>query len=418
MEEEKIALSPFYTRLLFLSEKSLSFTSGWIVAAAVPPRPYLPSQPPTATSDGRTGVPPYPSPPSPPPQPLPPSPPPPPAPAPLPSPARLRPPPPRQLPGPLVPSPPPAAERRPLAGQQLSFSIVMPSDEGLPRRWAVLHDILASTTRTSASCTAMLPPGAVDPRRPPTWSKILALRTHLSRHHSLFSESRLFFIRRCKWSERLLDTWWNHTSFAQFGSTKSGDNAPLKHIVGHLSPEETQAHIRIANAVPLQLIPLGCYMEISSPPHLPPVHYMERREEEELTRGGPTGLDGEIDPVKEQGGANQHGHSSEHPAHIVERVPLLLHCLHRGGSHTCPIPPPRPPQQLGTTSSPMPPVKVRRNIGVYVHTTSRCWSRPWLPRQARRMVHRRVTIDGEMDRVEGENMVVMGEEDDAGRGAT
>ncbi|VAI70127.1 unnamed protein product [Triticum turgidum subsp. durum] len=56
----------------------------------------------------------------------------------------------------------------------------------------------------------------------------------------------LFFIRRSKWSERFLDTWWNHTSFVQFGSTKSGDNAALKHIVDHLSPEETQAHVRIA----------------------------------------------------------------------------------------------------------------------------------------------------------------------------
>lgn len=56
----------------------------------------------------------------------------------------------------------------------------------------------------------------------------------------------LFFIRRSKWSERFLDTWWNHTSFVQFGSTKSGDNAALKHIIGHLSPEETQAHVRIA----------------------------------------------------------------------------------------------------------------------------------------------------------------------------
>jgi mannan polymerase II complex MNN10 subunit len=56
----------------------------------------------------------------------------------------------------------------------------------------------------------------------------------------------LFFIRRSKWSERFLDTWWNHTSFVQFGSTKSGDNFALKHIIDHLSPEEMQAHVRIA----------------------------------------------------------------------------------------------------------------------------------------------------------------------------
>jgi hypothetical protein len=43
-----------------------------------------------------------------------------------------------------------------------------------------------------------------------------------------------------------LDTWWNHSSFVQFGSTKSGDNFALKHIIDHLSPEEMQAHVRIA----------------------------------------------------------------------------------------------------------------------------------------------------------------------------
>lgn len=57
----------------------------------------------------------------------------------------------------------------------------------------------------------------------------------------------LFFIRRSKWSERFLDTWWNQTTFVQFGSTKSGDNAALKHIIDHLSPEEMRAHVRTAN---------------------------------------------------------------------------------------------------------------------------------------------------------------------------
>lgn len=56
----------------------------------------------------------------------------------------------------------------------------------------------------------------------------------------------VFFIRRSNWSERFLDRWWNHTSFIQFDSTKSGDNAALKHLIDHLSPEEMQAHIRIA----------------------------------------------------------------------------------------------------------------------------------------------------------------------------
>lgn len=56
----------------------------------------------------------------------------------------------------------------------------------------------------------------------------------------------VFFIRRSNWSEKFLDTWWNQTSFIQFGSTKSGDNAALKHLIGHLSSEEMQAQVRIA----------------------------------------------------------------------------------------------------------------------------------------------------------------------------
>jgi len=54
------------------------------------------------------------------------------------------------------------------------------------------------------------------------------------------------FVRRSKWSEWFLDTWWNQTSFIQFGSSKSGDNAALKHLIHHLSAEEMQAHVRIA----------------------------------------------------------------------------------------------------------------------------------------------------------------------------
>ncbi|VAH98075.1 unnamed protein product [Triticum turgidum subsp. durum] len=182
---------------------------------------------------------------------------------------------------------PPAAGRRPLAGQRLSFSIVTLSDEGLSGRGVrgrSFRGVLAATARNKRAYAAAhgyglaaLPPGAVDPGRPPAWSKVLALRARLRRHHWLFwndaeeilfsvighsdfdaspdliltedingVNAGLFFIRRSKWSERFLDTWWNHTSFVQFGSTKSGDNAALKHIVDHLSPEETQAHVRIA----------------------------------------------------------------------------------------------------------------------------------------------------------------------------
>jgi len=64
-------------------------------------------------------------------------------------------------------------------------------------------------------------------------------------HHDT-SHAGVSFVRRSKWSEWFLDTWWNQTSFIQFGSTKSGDNAALKHLIDHLSAEEMQAHVRIA----------------------------------------------------------------------------------------------------------------------------------------------------------------------------
>ncbi|CAN6197582.1 unnamed protein product, partial [Urochloa humidicola] len=155
--------------------------------------------------------------------------------------------------------------------------------------------VLAATARNKRAYAAAhgyglvaLPVSAVDPSRPPSWSKVLALRAHLRHHHWLFwndadtlvtnpeiplerilfsvighsdfdespdlvltediggVNAGVFFIRRSKWSERFLDTWWNQTSFIQFGSTRSGDNAALKHLIDHLSAEEMQAHVRIA----------------------------------------------------------------------------------------------------------------------------------------------------------------------------
>ncbi|CAM0907031.1 unnamed protein product [Alopecurus aequalis] len=191
-----------------------------------------------------------------------------------------------------------ASNHTPHAGYRLSFSIVTLSDESLSGRgvrWRSFRGMLNSTVRNRRAYAALhgyglavLPPEAVDPSRPPAWSKVLALRAILHRHHWLFwndadtlvtnpdialerilfsvightdfdtspdliltedtngVNAGLFFIRRSKWSERFLDTWWDHTSFVQFGSTRSGDNKALKHIIDHLSPEEMQAHVRIA----------------------------------------------------------------------------------------------------------------------------------------------------------------------------
>nr|XP_010918766.1 probable alpha-1,6-mannosyltransferase MNN10 [Elaeis guineensis] len=126
----------------------------------------------------------------------------------------------------------------------------------------------------------------VDPSRPPSWSKILAVRSLLPYYdwvfwndadtiitnpdislenilnaaigHSDFQASPdlvvtedfngvnagVFFFRRSKWSEKFLDTWWNQTSFVRFGSTISGDNTALKHLISSLPPKELKNHVR------------------------------------------------------------------------------------------------------------------------------------------------------------------------------
>ncbi|XP_052161052.1 alpha-1,2-galactosyltransferase gmh3-like isoform X2 [Oryza glaberrima] len=191
----------------------------------------------------------------------------------------------------------------PRAALRLKIAIVTLSDEGAAsgsdqdhgRRGRSFRGVLAATARNKRSYAAangyglaVLPAASVDPRRPPSWSKVLALRAHLRHHHWLFwndadtlvtnpdiplemilfsvighsdfdaapdliltedfngVNAGVFFIRGSKWSEKFLDTWWNLTSFIQFGSTKSGDNAALKHLIDHFSPEEMQEHVRIA----------------------------------------------------------------------------------------------------------------------------------------------------------------------------
>lgn len=68
---------------------------------------------------------------------------------------------------------------------------------------------------------------------------------------SLSSSSGLFFVRRSKWSVDFLNTWWNQTAFVRFGSSKSGDNDALKHLIKQLPPDELRNHVRIP---PMQCI--------------------------------------------------------------------------------------------------------------------------------------------------------------------
>lgn len=56
----------------------------------------------------------------------------------------------------------------------------------------------------------------------------------------------IFFFRKSEWSERFLNTWWNQTSFVQFGSTKSGDNSALMYLIENLPKEEFRDHVRIS----------------------------------------------------------------------------------------------------------------------------------------------------------------------------
>ncbi|KAJ4805642.1 hypothetical protein LUZ62_018208 [Rhynchospora pubera] len=128
----------------------------------------------------------------------------------------------------------------------------------------------------------------VDPSRPPNWSKILAVRSCLRVYDWVFwndadtvitnldvaletilfgligygdvkltpdlvvtedlngVNSGVFFMRKSDWSERFLQKWWDQTSFIQFGSTKSGDNAALRHLIDSLPDEESQLHILIS----------------------------------------------------------------------------------------------------------------------------------------------------------------------------
>ncbi|THU73513.1 hypothetical protein C4D60_Mb04t23670 [Musa balbisiana] len=51
-----------------------------------------------------------------------------------------------------------------------------------------------------------------------------------------------------KWSDKFLQTWWNQTSFVRFGSTKSGDNDALKHLLRTLPAEELRAHVAVSPA--------------------------------------------------------------------------------------------------------------------------------------------------------------------------
>ncbi|KAH9543216.1 hypothetical protein CY35_13G051900 [Sphagnum magellanicum] len=128
----------------------------------------------------------------------------------------------------------------------------------------------------------------LDKERPPSWSKILAVKKNLPHYdwvfwndadsvvtnpaisleeiiHSAVGDSEvnsmpdfiitkdvtgvnagMFFFRNSEWSRHFLDLWWNQTAFVQpFGQSKSGDNDALKHLLDIMPENERNQHIRI-----------------------------------------------------------------------------------------------------------------------------------------------------------------------------
>ncbi|XP_073393527.1 uncharacterized alpha-1,2-galactosyltransferase C1289.13c-like [Physcomitrium patens] len=128
----------------------------------------------------------------------------------------------------------------------------------------------------------------LDSSRPPSWSKILAVKEHLSQYDWLFwndadsavtnpdiklgdivfsavgdvkpeempdfivtedvtgVNAGMFFFRNSDWSREFLDRWWNQTEFIQpFGQSKSGDNTALKYLLNVMDKGEFSRHVRI-----------------------------------------------------------------------------------------------------------------------------------------------------------------------------
>ncbi|CAM6016362.1 unnamed protein product [Sphagnum balticum] len=128
----------------------------------------------------------------------------------------------------------------------------------------------------------------LDKERPPSWSKILAVRKSLPHYdwvfwndadsvvtnpaisleeiiHSVVGDTEpnnmpdfiitkdvtgvnagMFFFRNSEWSRNFLDLWWNQTAFVQpFGRSKSGDNDALKHLLEVMPEHEQNQHVRI-----------------------------------------------------------------------------------------------------------------------------------------------------------------------------
>lgn len=128
----------------------------------------------------------------------------------------------------------------------------------------------------------------VNMQRPPSWSKILAVKRHLPQYDWVFwndadslvtnfsisleaiimsvvgdvdfndmpdlivtedvtgVNAGMFFVRNTEWSQQFLELWWNQTSFVKpFGQSKSGDNNALKYLIRSMSDHDRNQHVGI-----------------------------------------------------------------------------------------------------------------------------------------------------------------------------
>ncbi|XP_002964665.2 uncharacterized alpha-1,2-galactosyltransferase C637.06 [Selaginella moellendorffii] len=178
--------------------------------------------------------------------------------------------------------------------QELSFGIVSCSDDlsTVPHR--SFHGMMQLVSPNKQRYAAMHGYGFIDAsdvldaERPPSWSKIKAVRKHLGSYDWIFwndadslvtnfavtleevvsstlgdvkYEDRpdliitqdvtgfnagMFFIRDSAWSRDFLTRWWNQTSHIKpFGESKSGDNDALKFLIQSMPAEERQKHIHV-----------------------------------------------------------------------------------------------------------------------------------------------------------------------------
>ncbi|KAH7288561.1 hypothetical protein KP509_31G031500 [Ceratopteris richardii] len=186
------------------------------------------------------------------------------------------------------------SKQRHSSASKFKFAMVTCQDggKGVPgRSFEGLADLVSPNKRSYAKRHGydfIDASSLLDRSRPPSWSKILAVRKHLPHYDWVFwndadslvtnptialddiidsivgsidfenmpdfivtedvtgINAGMFFFRNSTWSIHFLDRWWNQTSFVRpFGQRKSGDNDALKFLINDMQHEERKRHVRI-----------------------------------------------------------------------------------------------------------------------------------------------------------------------------